>query len=193
MVMMRSRFSRAANPLASSDGFAAFYERNAKQLLIWFVKRVVEPEIAMDLTAETFAQAFRSRGRFRGSTEGEATGWLFGIARHQLGSFIRRGKAERAAVERLKIQVPALSEFEHHQALDLADAPRIRSAVREALTGISTEQQRAVWLRIVEEREYGEVADRLAISPDAARARVHRGLRTLAKHLADHYDRRELA
>lgn len=38
-------------------------------------------EVARDLTAETFAQAFRGRRRFRGTTEAEAPAWLYTIGR----------------------------------------------------------------------------------------------------------------
>lgn len=48
----------------------------------------------MDLTAETFAEAFRDRHRFRGQSEGEAAAWLFSIARHQSSRYVCRGKAE---------------------------------------------------------------------------------------------------
>lgn len=181
------------NPLLTPDGFSGFYRRNSDSLLIFFVRRVAEPEVAMDLTAETFAQAFRSRRRFRGSSDQEATGWLYGIARHQLSGFIRRGKAERRALKRLGVEVPALSDEEQQRALALADAPRIRSAVRAAISELSEEQRQAVWLRVVDELDYREVADRLEISTEAARARVHRGLRMLAQHLAGHYEGEEMA
>ena len=41
----------------------------------------------------------------------------------------------------------------------------------------------ALWLRVVEERSYGEIADALDISEQTARARVSRGLRSLGRAL----------
>jgi hypothetical protein len=49
-------------------------------------RRTLDPEVALDLTAETFAEAFEHRHRLRGSTEREALGWLWAIADHQLAA-----------------------------------------------------------------------------------------------------------
>jgi DNA-directed RNA polymerase specialized sigma24 family protein len=42
-------------------------------------------------------EAFEARHRFRGRTDDEAAAWLFGIARHVLSRYVRRGRAERQA------------------------------------------------------------------------------------------------
>ena len=91
---------RAAPPLADGDSFSAFYEANARDLLVFFVRRVLEVDAALDLTAETFALAFLHRDRIRGSTSAQARSWLYGIARHQLGRFHRRGRRTPAAMAR---------------------------------------------------------------------------------------------
>lgn len=52
----------------------------------------------MDLVAETFAQAFADRRAFRGSGEGEAVAWIFGIGRHRLDEYFRHGVVERRAL-----------------------------------------------------------------------------------------------
>jgi RNA polymerase sigma-70 factor (ECF subfamily) len=49
---------------------------------------------------------------------------------------------------------------------------------------LSDEQREALQLRVVEETPYEEVARRLGVSEQAARARVSRGLRTLQRALA---------
>ena len=71
--------------------FADFYRAEAIALTRFFALRVVDPEAALDLTAETFAQAYGSRRRFRGSSDEEARGWLFVIAQRQLSRHLRRG------------------------------------------------------------------------------------------------------
>jgi DNA-directed RNA polymerase specialized sigma24 family protein len=46
-------------------------------VLVFFTRRTLDVEVALDLTAETFAQAWRGWPRVRvGSTE-EVDGWLF--------------------------------------------------------------------------------------------------------------------
>jgi DNA-directed RNA polymerase specialized sigma24 family protein len=87
----------------------ALYVRHCDELLVFFVRRTSDTEVALDLWGETFAQALASRGRFRGATEEEAGAWLFGIARHQLARYYRRGSAERRAMTRLGIERPTIN------------------------------------------------------------------------------------
>ena len=59
-----------------------------------------KPDLAADLTAETFACALESIGSYD-PAKGRADQWLFGIARNVLGKSYRRGRVEAAARERL--------------------------------------------------------------------------------------------
>jgi RNA polymerase sigma-70 factor, ECF subfamily len=47
------------------EAFGAFYDRHAVTVLVYFQRRTACAESAADLTAETFATAFRSRRRYR--------------------------------------------------------------------------------------------------------------------------------
>jgi RNA polymerase sigma-70 factor (ECF subfamily) len=57
---------------------------------------------------------------------------------------------------------------------------QLREALGVELARLSAERREALQLRIVEDRSYEEVATMLGVSPQAARARVSRGLRALA-------------
>ena len=182
---MSPRLTRRKSELASPARFAAFYAGNADRLLAFFVRSVFEHEAALDLTAETFAQAYLSRARFRGSGDGEATAWLYGIARHQLSRYHRRGAAENRALRRLGIEVPRLDAADFERIEELAGTAGLRAAARNGMKGLSESERAAVLLRVVEELPYPEVASRLGISEVAARARTSRGLRSLADALDD--------
>jgi RNA polymerase sigma-70 factor (ECF subfamily) len=43
------------------------YDRHGDDLLVFLVRRTADPELALDLWAETFAQAVVGLGRYRGS------------------------------------------------------------------------------------------------------------------------------
>jgi RNA polymerase sigma-70 factor (ECF subfamily) len=156
------------------------YAEHAERILVFLARRCVDPEVAVDLTAETFAEALTSQHRFRGSTEDEAVGWLFGIARHQLGTYLRRGKAERRAVRKLGIRLPPLEPDDAARIEELADLRGVRELLREHVSLLSARQRDALRLRVIEELPYPEVARRLHVSEATARARVSRGLRQLA-------------
>lgn len=165
------------------EGFPAFYRARSRELLVFFARRTYDPEIAFDLAAETFAQALTSRRRYRGSSEDDAAAWLYGIARHQLARYFRRGKVEARALSRLGVELPAVGSDELERVEELADLEALRSATVQALRRLASDQQRALELRVIEELPYREVAERLGVTEDTARARVSRGLRALAEHL----------
>jgi RNA polymerase sigma-70 factor (ECF subfamily) len=163
--------------------FERFYQSHADGVLRFLARRTLEVEVARDLTAETFAQAFRARRRFRGSTEEEAAAWLYAIARNLLSRYLRTGAVERKATERLGIALSTLTEADHERVVQLAGLAELRTAVAAEFERLVPDQRDALQLRVVEELPYPEVAARLAISEPTARARVSRGLRQMAAAL----------
>ncbi|CAA9519563.1 MAG: hypothetical protein AVDCRST_MAG30-2957 [uncultured Solirubrobacteraceae bacterium] len=173
--------STTEHRLRSPDGFAAAYRAHARSILVFLTRRTYDPETALDLTAETFAKAYEARRRFRGATEEDEAAWLFGIARHVLARYLRRGKAERRALTRLGVEVPSIEPDDVLRVVALAGLEELRGTVAGELRALPAAHREAVRLRVVEELSYDEVARRLAISETAARARVSRGLRTMAR------------
>ena len=133
--------------------------------------------------AESFAQAYIGRDRFRGSTDSEAAGWLYGIARRQLALYFRKGAVERRALTRLGIEVPRFDDEQKARLEELASLDDVRASLRIELERLSDGQRQALELRVVEELPYREVARRLRVSEGAARVRVARGLKALAAAL----------
>ncbi|WP_187369292.1 RNA polymerase sigma factor [Baekduia soli] len=171
-----------ARPHLDDQHLAAAYRRDARRLLIWLTRRTYDAQLAVDLVAETYARAWAARRRYHGDPqdpEGLAA-WTFGIARHVLADALRRGRSERAAMARLGVQAPVLAPDEIARLEDLAELGTLRASLGVALQDLSPEQRHAVRLRVVDELGYPAIARRLGISEDAARARVSRGLRTLA-------------
>ena len=173
--------------LASRDDPAEFvelYRRHAEDLLRYFARRTLDPEAAAELTAETFAEAFASRGNYR-DTGANGVAWLYGIARHQLGRFFRTGRIDRAARHRIGIPPRELPLEDYERIEDLVDFAPIRDALIQALAGLPQDQREALQLRVVEGLPYPEVAARLTCAEAAARQRVSRGLRRLAMVLQE--------
>jgi RNA polymerase sigma-70 factor (ECF subfamily) len=176
--------SRDDAALVSSAGdaeaFQDFYLANVQRLVVFFTRRTLNPEVALDLTADTFATALQRRGQFRGATAAEAEGWLFAIARSQLSHYWRRGVAERRALEQVGMDPPSATLGELERIEELAGLPDLRHRIRGAIAGIHPQQAYAVTQRVVLEREYEDLARELGVSQDVVRARVSRGLRALA-------------
>jgi DNA-directed RNA polymerase specialized sigma24 family protein len=109
--------------------FTVLYERESERVLMYHARRTLDPEIALDLTAETFAQAYRNRRSFRGSTVAEERAWLFTIAHRQLVGYFRRGRVERVAMRKLGMRVPAVHEEDLAAIEQRAELPALRRAL----------------------------------------------------------------
>jgi hypothetical protein len=72
------------------EAFAVFYRRHEQALLGWLVRRTGDPELAADLSAETWAAALLSVRRFD-ARRGPAVPWTFGIAHHKLQRAYEKG------------------------------------------------------------------------------------------------------
>jgi RNA polymerase sigma factor (sigma-70 family) len=166
--------------MTRGEAFVALYEAESKAVLVFFARRTFDAEVALDLTAETFAQAWRGWGGVRLESREEVRAWLFTIARRQLGSYHRRGRVERRAVRLLGIRTPSVHEDDVVQIERAAGLGSVRVLVGEELAALGEDQRRALQLRVVDELPYGEVARRLGVSEATARARVSRGLRALS-------------
>ena len=166
----------------SSEDFGRLYDRHARAVLAFACRRTADPDLAADVTAETFAAAYLSRRRFR-DAGGGALPWLLGIARHEVSRAVRANRARDRARRRIGVSSVAMDETSYERIEELADLADLRAAVRDALRSMSPKVAEAVALRVGEELPYDEVARRLNCSEGAARVRVARGLDQLAELL----------
>lgn len=180
--MARAQLSTASDAellglaAAEPEAFGVFYDRFEAELLAFFYRATGRADIAADLTAEVFAAALQSTRRFDPAL-GSARAWLFGIARHELADTWRRGRVEDRARRSLEIEAVVLSDaalerIEHELGTDRGDALQL-------LEELPAEQRRAIQGRVLEDRDYAELADALECSASVVRQRVSRGLRTL--------------
>jgi RNA polymerase sigma factor (sigma-70 family) len=166
------------------QAFRELYERYAAWMRSWFLRHTGSESAALDLTAETFAQAFGSARRFRDEADGSAAPWLFGIGRNLLRQYHKHNRIETAARERLGIPV-AFAECEDYERVDERDeAVTLAPRLRHALGALPSEQRRALQLRVIHQLPYEEVAGRLGCSQNAARLRVSRALRAITTQLS---------
>ena len=162
------------------EAFGEFYERFEAPVLGFFYGATHRADIAADLTGEVFAAALASVGGYDPS-RGSARGWLYGIARHQLSDLWERGRVESRARRRLKIHPVTLSD-ELLEAIERIDSERAVDGFA-VLDHLPDEQRLAIAGRVMQEREYAELACTLRCSESVVRQRVSRGLRTLRNRL----------
>jgi RNA polymerase sigma factor (sigma-70 family) len=166
------------------DGFSLLYERYETIIAGYLVRRSRDPELAADLTAETFAAAIVGAAGFRGETEdGSALSWLLGIAHNLLSRTYERGRIERRARERLGIERVELSDASLERVEALIDASDPDNPLLAALEALPERLREAVRAHVLEEQPYEELAVRLGVPEATIRQRVSRGLARMRTNL----------
>jgi RNA polymerase sigma-70 factor (ECF subfamily) len=162
------------------EAFGLFYDRFEREVLGFFYRATRRADIAVDLTAEVFAAALESVTRFNPRL-GSARGWLFGIARHELADAWERGRVEDRARRLLGLEPVAVTD-EMLERIEELGSERSVTAV-QLLADLPDDHRQAITGRILEERDYAELAASMRCSESVVRQRVSRGLRMLRKRL----------
>lgn len=160
-----------------ATAFGAFYRRHEDAVLGFFLRRTRSSELAADLTAETFARALEGRHRYDADL-GDASAWLFGIARNLLMRSVQRGRVDDSMRRQLQMEPITLDDEELARIDALAGEPALA-----ALAELPDDQRVAVLGHVVDEESYEALAGRLDCSQSVVRQRVSRGLRTLRDRL----------
>jgi RNA polymerase sigma factor (sigma-70 family) len=168
----------ASNP----DAFERFYREHVEAVERFVARRVEDPHLAADLTADVFVAAIESAGSYR-RARGAPAGWLYGIARHVvLDERRRRGREVRATA---RIRGRDLVDEEDlaalHERIDAAAGAR--SLYRE-MDRLPDGERAVLELVALDGLSVGEAARALDIGPIAARVRLHRARRALQDRLA---------
>jgi RNA polymerase sigma-70 factor (ECF subfamily) len=159
------------------DAFGTFFRRHVRGVLAFFRRRGANAEVALDLTAETFAAALEASPRYELRPE-PARNWLYGIAWNKLHEAQRRGRADDAVRRALGMAPIVLTDEGLERIEALAGSPAL-----ELMDALPAEQRDAVRARVVDGREYEEIADELRCSSSVVRQRVSRGLRAMRSKL----------
>jgi RNA polymerase sigma-70 factor (ECF subfamily) len=166
---------------AAGDGgaFAVFYRRHLPGVLAFLLRSTADREVSADLAAEVFAAVFLSARRFRARGDASAWPWVRGIAQNKLRESLRRGRVEDRARRRLGFEPEALDDR------DLARVEELAGGAVELVGALPAAQRDAVRSRVVDEREYGDIAQELGCSELVVRQRVSRGLARLRDQLKE--------
>lgn len=170
----------AAIARCDDRAFSAFYRRHLAMVVGWYARRT-DPELAADLTAEVFAAVLIAASRYQ-PTHDSAAGWLLGIARNVLGHSARRGQVDARARQRLGASPLTVEDDDLARVVELADDQA--SSVKALLASLPVDERLAVRARVIDERDYDEIARSLGCSEMVIRKRVSRGLARMRARLA---------
>src|ERR1700724_3328574 len=161
----------------SEDQFAVLWRDTNPALLRYL--RVLAPENAEDIAAETWVNVVRGLPRFIGD-EAAWRAWLFTTARRRLIDQARRRKRHPAE------PLDDISAAEMPRSPDAAQIAMDNIATESAialLTQLPTLQADVIMLRVVAGLDTDAVAEILGKTPGNVRVMAHRGLKKLEELL----------
>jgi RNA polymerase sigma-70 factor (ECF subfamily) len=150
--------------------FTAVFDRHSAEILRYVYARL-GPDLAEDVTAETFLAAFQCRGRYDGAWS-DARPWLYGIAMRQISRH-RRAEARRL---RLLRSAPPDGPAEDHsdRAAERVTAQQLGPRLAAALAALPQQDRDLLLLVAWAELSYAEAAAVLGATTSAVKARLHR-------------------
>jgi len=164
------------------DAFTKFYRAYVGEVTRFVTRRVADPHLAADLTAEVFLAAIDAAAGYRGSSGGPRT-WLYGIARNVIAAEFRRSARERRAVGQIAAR-RLLEPDDVGRLIEQIDASRQVRRLHEDLQALPDGERAVVELVSVDGLTVAEAAAALGIRPVTARVRLLRARRSLQSALA---------
>jgi RNA polymerase sigma-70 factor, ECF subfamily len=163
------------------DAFERFYRQHVEAVQRFVARRVADPYLAADLTADVFVAVIVSAGSYRRS-RGEPVAWLYGIARNVVAGERRRNAKELQTAAHIRgrelVDEDDLAAL--HERIDRESAAR---ELYRDLTGLPAGERAVLELVALDGLSVGEAGRALGIGAVAARVRLHRARRRLRSRL----------
>jgi RNA polymerase sigma factor (sigma-70 family) len=178
---MEARRARGEPPVRSVGrdpaAFTEFYRAHVDEVTRFVTRRVADPQLAADLTADVFLAVIEAAADYRGSFGGPRT-WLFGIARNVIAAEFRRSARQRRAEDMIAGR-RLLDADDVDRLVAKIDAFRHVRELHEELQALPDGERAVLELVAVDGLSVAEAAAALGIRPVAARVRLHRARRAL--------------
>lgn len=167
----------------NDHAFKCLFEQERERLHRFVLKLVDDADEAENIVQETFAEAYRQIGDFRG--ESAVSTWLFSIAKHLAYGHLRKTDRhkylEHETIEFLDVDQGGTPP-ETDKEVELSERKRM---VHEALQQLPDHYRRIVQLRDLEEKSTTETADQLGLTEVNVRVRLHRARKELKERLCE--------
>ena len=172
-----------AESLHRPERFAAIYDRYFAEIYRYVAGRL-GPDVADDLAAETFTDAFRKRAQFQPS-RGALRPWLYGIATNLVARH-RRVEARRLnAVARADRRASAEPGDLAELAAARVSAQQLRQPLARALAQLPDHDRDVLLLVSLADLSYEEVAAALGIPAGTVGSRLNRARRKVRTALEE--------
>jgi len=164
------------------DLFEAFYREHIEAVQRFVARRVADPHLVADLTAEVFLAVIRSAHTYR-PDRGSVVGWLYGVAHNVVSADRRRRAREHRAHERVAGRRELTGE-DMVRIEDRIDAEAHARKLGAAMDQLSKGERAVLELVVLDGLTVKDAAHALNIQQVTARVRLHRAKRALRDHLS---------
>jgi RNA polymerase sigma factor (sigma-70 family) len=159
-----------------------FYRAHIEAVEQFIARRVGDPYLAADLTADVFLAAIDAAASYR-PQRGTPTAWLFGVARNVVASEHRRAARERRANARIEGR-RLLGENDLERMQQRIDAAANARSLFTAVARLPAAERAVLELVALDDLSVTEAATVLGVRPVTARVRLHRARTALRHELA---------
>ena len=150
--------------------FAGIFDRHADEILRYTHARL-GPDLAEDVTAETFLAAFRRRDSYDLS-RADARPWLYGIAIRLIGKHYRSESRYRRMLR--SVPPDRLAEDLSDRSAERVTAQQLRPRLTAVLDGLARRDRELLLLIAWAGLTYEEAAEALGVTTSAVRSRLNR-------------------
>ena len=161
--------------------FETLYREYYQKVYAFLYRLCADPDLAEDLTQETFLQAYKSFHKFRGDCE--VFTWLAAIGKHTYFKYLKKKKLHLDAANlELVAQSYLQNEDSPEEHIHRKD---VEKAVRKVVENIPKKYRDVVLLRIYAELPFSQIAQSLKISESSAKVIYFRAKKLLMEVLKD--------
>jgi RNA polymerase sigma-70 factor (ECF subfamily) len=154
------------------DALEAFYRDHVEAVQRFVARRVSDPHLAADLTADVFLAAVDSAATYD-RRRGPVVAWLYGVGRNAIAAEARRRARELHAVRRIEgrrlLDGAALARIEER-----LDAERESRRLHRAIAELPEGDRALLELVSLDGLSVADAARVLGVKPATARVRLHR-------------------
>ncbi|PJZ71130.1 RNA polymerase subunit sigma-70 [Leptospira perolatii] len=161
--------------------FSNLYDRSRNTVYHFLLKLSGNPDLAEDLTQETFLKAFEVMDRFD-PNRGAFSSWSCTIAKNLYFKHFNRSKKEVGNVSINVENFPELSGGSFDDPLEI-EKNSINSALKEAISSLPEPEKSIILLKEIQKKTLKETAEALHISERTVSRRLLSAFRILRTFL----------
>jgi RNA polymerase sigma-70 factor (ECF subfamily) len=163
--------------------FDALYEAHRQTLHAYFLGRIGDPELALDLLQEAFVRAWRNLDLLLGLAEARQRAWLFAIGRNLVIDQYR-GRAARTTMHDTLMTTAQIEEPASESAERTVEREGELRLVEAAIERLPEDLRTVLVLQVLGERTSAEIGELLGRPAGTVRYQLSRARKRLAEEMA---------